>query len=111
MTQQEVIKKFMASLDTTTLSGKAALDEAIKAATNYFNNIETAIKQMVADSKNAKNSNDFLKKYCGIILDNDDTGAITGKDAGGSKTKTDSSIVPEKARSKLTRKVRSRSTA
>ena len=94
-TQQEVIKKFMASLDTTTLSGKAALDEAIKAATNYFDNIEDAIAQMIKDSKNAKNSNDFLKNYCGINLDNTDTGAITGADAGGSTSKTDASIVPE----------------
>ena len=94
-TQQEVIKKFMASLDTTTLSGKAALDEAIKTATNYFDNIEEAIAQMIKDSKNAKNSNDFLKNYCGINLDNTDTGAITGSDAGGSTSKTDSSIVPE----------------
>lgn len=33
--------------------------------------------------------------YCGIHLTNTDTGAITGKDAGGAKIKTASSIVPE----------------
>ena len=33
--QQEVIKKFMASLDKTTLSGTAALDEAIKNCSNF----------------------------------------------------------------------------
>ena len=34
MSQQEVIKKFMASLDKTTQSGTKAINEAIKAATN-----------------------------------------------------------------------------
>ena len=46
----------------------------------------------------------FLKDYCGIILPqgtnlcvnyNDDTGAITGSDAGGPTEKTASSVVPE----------------
>ena len=37
----------------------------------------------------------FLEKYCGIDLNNKDTGAITGSDAGGSKTKTNRSVVPE----------------
>ena len=38
---------------------------------------------------------DFLKEKCDIILDNDDTGEITGSDAGGSTTKTASSVVEE----------------
>ena len=37
----------------------------------------------------------FLKNYCGINLVNEDTGAITGADAGGAETKTPASIVPE----------------
>ena len=37
-----------------------------------------------------------MKTYCGIDLTNDDTGAITGADAGGSVVnKTATSIVPE----------------
>ncbi len=93
-TQQEVIKKFMKSLDTTTKSGTAALDEAIKACST-FKNMQDAVDKMVADCKAAKSADDFLKTYCGIILDNDDTGAITGSDAGGSTVKTKESIVPE----------------
>lgn len=41
---------------------------------------------MTNDCKNI-GGDDFLKIYCGIDLDNTDTGAITGADAGGSFTK------------------------
>ena len=50
--QQDVIKQFMASLDKTTLEGTAALDEAIKACSN-FNGIQDAIDHMVEDCKNS----------------------------------------------------------
>ena len=35
VTQQEVIKAFMKSLDKTTKSGTAAVDEAIKASSSF----------------------------------------------------------------------------
>ena len=96
-TQQEVIKKFMASLDNTTLSGETALNAAIKQATNYkYYTIQEVIDAMIKDCQNAKSADDFLKTYCGINLNNDDTGAITGSDAGSSIEKTAESIVPEK---------------
>ncbi len=85
----------MASLDTTTKKGTAAVDEAIKAATNgKFKTTQALINQMLTDFANAKSGDDFLKRYCGINLGNADTGAITGSDAGGSKVKTSTSIVP-----------------
>ena len=93
-TQQGVIKKFMAALDTTTLSGTAALDAAVRACSN-FNSISDVISQMVSDCSVANSATNFLKNYCGIDLDNSDTGAITGSDAGGSTVKTAESIVPE----------------
>ena len=93
-TQLEVIKKFMASLDETTLAGTAALDEAIKACSS-FKSFKELRNAMISDCKKAKSADDFLKTYCGINLDNEDTGAITGSDAGGSTTKTNESIVPE----------------
>lgn len=96
-TQQEVIKKFMASLDNTNLSSETALNAVIKYATNYkCYTIQEVIDAMIKDCQNAKSADDFLKTYCGINLDNDDTGAITGSDAGGSIEKTAESIVPEK---------------
>ena len=46
-----------------------------------------------ADSSNGWDK--FLRDKCGINLDNRDTGAITGSDAGGSTIKTADSIVEE----------------
>lgn len=88
--QQEVIKKFMAALNDSN-----ALNDAIKSST-IFSSADDAINKMIRDCKNAKSGDEFLKKYCGINLDNDDTGAITGFDAGSSSTQKDASaIVPE----------------
>lgn len=97
VTAQEVIKKFMKSLDDTYNSGVEALDEAVSVASGgYFTNIQSAITSMVNDCKSASSASAFLKNKCDINLDNSDTGAITGYDAGGSKTvKTAYSIVPE----------------
>ena len=89
-TQQEVIKAFMASLNTTTLQGEAALDEAIKACSTFSNFTNDLKIALINDCKN--NPNDFLKTYCGIDYD---TGAITGSDAGGSQSKDKYYIVPE----------------
>ncbi|MBR0062375.1 MAG: hypothetical protein IJP68_12950 [Selenomonadaceae bacterium] len=99
-TQQEVMKVFMAALDTTSLKGTAAVDEAIKACSN-FGSTQNVINKMLADCKSylaadSKNGYEkFLLEKCGINLDNKDTGAITGSDAGGSQVKTAESIVPE----------------
>ena len=92
-TQQEVIKKFMAALDTTDKKGEAALDEAIKNCStfNSFKELKTAL---IRDCK-AAGADNFLKTYCGIDYSTDDTGAITGSDAGGSKSKTETDVVPE----------------
>ena len=93
-TQQEVMKSFVSSLDKTTLRGKSAVDEAIKACSN-FQGMDDLINHFLADRNNSANGDEFLKNYCGIILDNEDTGAITGSDAGGAVTKTAESIIPE----------------
>ncbi len=94
MTQQEVIKAFMKSLDKTSKKGSKALDAAIKAC-SPFSSFQTAKNAIIRDCKNAKSADDFLKTYCGIDYDTEDNGAITGSDAGGSTTKTDESVVPE----------------
>lgn len=97
VSQQDIIKKFMKSLDTTSYSGISALNEAVSVATGgYFSNLNAAVNQMVDDCNRTGNATTFLKTYCDIDLDNDDTGAITGFDAGGSSTqKGASDIVPE----------------
>lgn len=86
----------MHSLDETNLSGIQAIDEAIKYASNgKFENYEKLITEFIDECRVARDSNDFLINYCGININNSDTGAITGLDAGNEKTKTDKTIVPE----------------
>ena len=95
-TQQQVIKKLMASLDTTTKKPAQALDAAVKACSN-FSGVQAVFNQMISDRKKAANAEDFLQRYCGIFLDNLDTGAITGADAGGKTIKSATNILPGKA--------------
>lgn len=93
-TQQDVIKKFMTSLDKTTKNGTAALDEAIQACSNSkFKNAQAVITKMITDCKKSESADYFLKNYCGINLDNEDTGAITGLDMGGVISKNAKDIV------------------
>ena len=91
--QVSVLKRFMASLDQSTLSGRAALDDAVRASSDF-----TSYDQLVDRFRNDLascdgNWNKFLQQYCGIKLYNADTGAISGADAGGSTIKTDATIV------------------
>ena len=90
-----VIQNFMTSLDTTTKSNtKEVLDEAVRACSR-FENFQDLVDNAVSDCRKSGDGNVFLKDYCGIDLNNEDTGAITGFDAGGSVVKTQSSVVPE----------------
>ena len=96
-TALQVAKALMFSLDKTTLSGDEALDEAIKYASGgKFETKDALINQFMNDLDSSSSDTDFLEDYCDIILGNADTGAITGKDAGGDTIKTAKSIVPEK---------------
>ncbi|SEH27595.1 calcium-binding protein [Selenomonas sp. KH1T6] len=103
-THQEVIKSFMQSLDNTTLSGADALDEAVKKSSGgRFSDMQALIDSFINDVRNHggtysyydEQTDKFLKDYCGIVINNKDTGAITGSDAGGAITKTAESIVAE----------------
>jgi len=94
-TAQSVIENFFARLDTTNYRGTAALDDAVKAVSN-FSSWEQLKSTMVADCASYKgDGTSFLKDMCDIVLDNSDTGAISGSDAGGGSTKTAESVVPE----------------
>ena len=66
-TQQEVIKKFMKSLDKTTKKPAQALDAAVKACSN-FKSVQAVFNQMISDRKKAANAEDFLRRYCGIFF-------------------------------------------
>ena len=98
-TQKEIIKSFMKSLDTSTESGINALDNAVKACSN-FNSVQDVIDELISDCQSAESAESFLLKKCGIIIGNYDTGAITGSDSGGKTAKTAESIVPESGKAK-----------
>ena len=89
--EQGVILDFMSYLDNANLSAKDALDGAINYATGgLFQNRADLESRFLGDMAGGD-----LLGMCGINLDNKDTGAITGLDAGGEKEKTAESIVPE----------------
>ena len=93
----DVIFSLMASLDKTELQGNEALDEAVQTASNgKFSSAQEVIDQLVSDCASTDGDSDtFLREYCGITMDNDDTGAITGYDVGYGEFKTAESVVPE----------------
>ena len=123
-TQQEVIKKFVKSLDNSSTYGTAALDEAVNyASSGIYSNWSDLVTAFVNDvslhgGDGASNNrilnsktDSFLKEYCGIDLTNTDTGAITGYDAGASNTQISAEdIVPESNTAAATYPTESRTT-
>jgi len=91
---QQVIKNLVQAWSKSVFTGTAKLDEAIKLC-SQFNSIQEVIDKMIADCRAAGDADTFLRDYCGIILDNDDTGAITGWDAGGLSVKTAHDVIGE----------------
>jgi flagellin len=96
---QNVIKKFMSVLVT---EGAGSLDKAVGFATGGRIGSWTELGQKFSDDYSTYGGDNakFLAEKCGIINATlgakDDTGAITGSDAGGSHIdKTSSSVVPE----------------
>ena len=93
--QVSKIKRLFYELDNTNERGTNALDDAVKSMSN-FESWQSVIDTMVKDCAAYDGHYvDFLKDQCSIVLDNDDIGAITGSDAGGSIVKTADSIVTE----------------
>ena len=107
--QQDIIKRFVKSLDESETYGIAALDEAVNyASSGLYADWDALVSAFVSDvslhggdgastnrTLNSKTAA-FLKEYCGIVLTNTDTGAITGYDAGGSATQISAEdIIPE----------------
>lgn len=98
--QLNVIKNFMSTLDSHATGGMAAYNEAVAACTGgRFANAAALTSAYIADlaahgGTDTASAVTFLKDYCGVVMFNDDTGAVTGSDMGGS-TKTADTIVPE----------------
>ena len=96
-TQRDVIQSILgAAANSTLTTAEAILDEALKATnTTVFSGIQDAVDKFLADQAAAGDADTFLRDYIGIDLNNKDTGAITGWDAGGSAIKNAEDIVPE----------------
>lgn len=90
--QQEIIKNIMHALDTNE-GGSSGLDKAIRENTS-FSGTQDAINHFLAARDRYSSADAFLREACGIVLDNEDTGALTGSDAGSGTVKTASSVVP-----------------
>ena len=90
----DAIKAFMGSLDEATSSNVTTmLNNAVTACCPIYSGIQDAINHFLEEAQEYRSS--FLSERCGIILGNNDTGAITGSDAGNETTKTAASVVPE----------------
>ena len=87
----DAMASFMSYLDDANTTAQEALDGAIKYVSGgKFENEKSLIDSFINDITNSG------LEACGIDLNNDDTGAITGKDARNEVVKTAESIVPEK---------------
>ena len=121
ITQQSVIRSLMQALDDSTLimeSVESAMNEVVNYASwgkystwnslvnSFISDVQTYAKMEEGNNSDTLSLPDgskivepgidrFLQNYCGINLMNDDTGSITGLDAGGSIAKTAESIIPE----------------
>ncbi len=93
-TPQSVVKNIFSYLDKTTSHGKTAFNGAIKSSTP-FANFDDWKAQMLKDIDFFGDAENFLNTCCDIVLDNPDTGAITGSDAGGGSVKTAESVILE----------------
>ncbi len=97
VTQQDVVKNFMSILDKNlSCNAMTMLNKAVRGVTNNkCTTIDKSVQDMVNQCATYKgNGNAFLKEKCGIFLNNEDTGAISGADAGG-VLKTAKSVIKE----------------
>ena len=92
---QDVIKKFMGVLSAG-MSANDAFNVAsggkYKSQYDFQESMKADINSYIAGGGTASG---FLKEKCGININNTDTGAITGSDAGGRADKTNTSVVPQ----------------
>ena len=97
-TAQENIRTFMSTLDNTSSSGTTALDEAVRSCSSFSSTADW-LNSLVSACSAAKaagySASQILSSVCGIELYNEDTGSISGSDAGSGTVKTADSIVPE----------------
>ncbi len=96
--QLDRIRKLLSTMYFSNSENDGALDEGIRQVSN-FSGIDDLTRTIAIEANfyklHGKSADTFLRERCGINLTNEDTGAITGQDAGGT-LKTASSVVPER---------------
>ena len=106
-TAHQTIWTLVRALDrSTSKNGIAALDAAIRACSGYRSTQELVdefvLKCNMHRGASLADIKHFLKRDCGIDLDNEDTGALIGRDANGGNIKTAENIVYEPQYSSVT---------
>ncbi len=95
---QDRMRTFMGTLDGTSATGVSALDEAVRSISNFSSAAEWAdafALELRHYALNGKSPDEFLLDISSVILNNADTGAITGSDAGNGTEKTASTVILE----------------
>jgi len=87
-------KKYKSDVDAINNAVRIASNGRFSSLQNLVASFENDVS-LYAYGHSKDQQKQWLAKYCGIIMDNDDTGAISGKDAGGSVVKTTHSVVDE----------------
>lgn len=101
LSQLQIMRDFMQALDETTTFGNKAFDVAVVACSRgLYSSAQDLVDRFIYDCVNHGGYNydtqkQFLLEYCGINLNNTDTGAITGADAGGPVVKNSITVVEE----------------
>lgn len=99
-----IIRKFTSVIANTLADPNKTGTQAVDAAMQSIIGNQSSYSAFQSEFSSAKSSSSsnqyFLEQVCGVRLNNTDSGAITGSDAGGKVTKTDQSVVPEAATAK-----------
>ncbi len=96
--QLDRTRKLLETMYFSKSENAGALDEGIRQVSN-FSGIDDLTRAVAIEANfykiHGKSADTFLRERCGIDLTNEDTGAITGLDAGGT-LKTAHTVVPER---------------
>ena len=92
----DAIKNMVKAWGETLLPNNSTikLDESVRLS-SHFNSVQEVIDQMIADRNSCEDGDTFLRKYCGIVMDNNDSGGVTGWDAGGLSMISSDDIIGE----------------
>jgi len=96
--QQNIIRRLMTTLSNSFIQNPTTLlDTGVLAVKSQYTSFQEVIDDSIRKMKSTASYKKYLNKYCDIVLSNDDTGAVGGRDAFGGNSKNGEDIVPEKS--------------